>query len=242
MMSAPVNSYLEEPTYPAQDYCGAREDWKRQAEDWLRLNEFLGNPNFFPLTTKAFYVLGVIYQICQSVSLLLASEKRESTYIPAYGIFASGIELLGRCITGNSSAHKASNDLKAGFWWLAKASYQNVDGNYEIIETSTRKYTIADLVALRHFAAHGQATMSKPVKFDDELFSRIANPDKHLIADGLEHYWARVQDNEEICNRLAKANVIPFRDPPLLKTLELFSSNRAVGDIFKQEFDWCMEV
>jgi hypothetical protein len=178
-MPAPVNAFLEEPTYSAQEHRQAREEWERQAEEWRQLNELLGNPDFFPLTIKAFYVFGVIHQICQCITLLLASRERENiTSIPAYGVLASGIEVLGRCITGNSSAHRPENDLRAGLWWLATGSYQNVDGNHVLIET-TRRYSITDLVALRHFAAHGQAMMNRLVEFDREIFAQMGNPDNH---------------------------------------------------------------
>jgi len=238
-MPAPVNALLDEPTYPAQEHRQAREEWERQAEEWRQLNEGVGNRDFFPLTIKAFYVFGVIHQICQSVSVLLDSSKREYiTSIPAYGILASGIEVLGRCITGNPSAHKSENDLRAGLWWLATGSYQDVNGDRVLIET-TRQYSIKDLVALRHFAAHGQVMINRPVEFDHEILAQMGNPDDHLIASGLEQYWARVRDSEEICNRLARANIMPFRDKALLIILKLFSRRpyRSVTEIFS-EFNW----
>jgi hypothetical protein len=239
-MSAPVNAFLEEPTYPEQELRQAREEWKQQAEEWRQLNESVGgNPAFFPLTVKAFYVFGVIYQICRCVTSLLASREPESiTSIPAYGVLASGIEVLGRCIIGNPSA-RSEGDLKAGFWWLATDSYQNnVDGNHVLIET-TRRYSIAELVALRHFAAHGQVMMKRPVQFDRGILAQMGNPDHHLIATGLERYWARVLDSEEICNRLARANIMIFPDSPLFTILKLFSATpyRSVTEIFS-EFDW----
>ena len=238
-MSAPVNAFLDEPTYPAQEYSQATEEWQRQAEDWRQLNQFVGNPDFYPLTVKAFYVFGVIYHICKCVDLLLASRQREgATSIPAYGVLASGIELLGRCITGNPSAHNPENDLRAGLWWLATGSYENVDGNHILIET-TRQYSISDLVALRHFAAHGQATMNRLVEFDHEIFAQMGNPDHHLIAIGLERYWAGVSDSEEICNRLAKANIMAIRYDPLLSTLRNLSCrpSPSMSEIFSV-FDW----
>jgi len=238
-MPAPVNAFLKEPTYPEQEHRQARQEWECEAEQWRQLNKWLGNPDFFPLTIKALYVFGVIYQICQCVELLLASREHGNiTSIPAYGVLASGIELLGRCITGNPSTHRPGDDLGTGLWWLAEGSHeQNVDGNHVLIVTTAKQYSIADLVALRHFAAHGQATMNRFVEFDYEIFAQMGNPDNHLIATGLERYWGRVQDNEEICNRLARASIIPFRDNPLLTTLRLFSTPKSVTQIFSV-FDW----
>ena len=238
-MPAPVNAFLDEPTYPAQEHRQAREEWERQAEEWRQLSKLVANPDFSPLTIKALYVFGVIHQICQCVSVLLDWGERENiTCIAAYGILASGIEVLGRCITGNPSAHKPGNDLRAGLWWLATGSYQDVNGDRVLIET-TRQYSIKDLVALRHFAAHGQVMMNRLVEFDREILAQMGNPDNHLIATGLERYWARVLDSEEICNRLARANIMPFRDSPLLTILKLFSDtpHRSVTEIFSV-FDW----
>ena len=170
---------------------------------------------------------------------MLDSKKRDITFIPAYGVLASGIELLGRCVTGNPSAYKSEEDLKAGFWWLAKGSYQDVNGNHILIETTRQKYSITDLIALRHFAAHGQATMNRVVDFDYDIFAQIGNPGEHLIAIGLEKYWTTVKESEEICNRLARANIMPFRSAPLLETLKLFSAlpYQSVTEIFSK-FDW----
>jgi hypothetical protein len=68
------------------------------------------------LTIKAAYVIGIIYCICESVSILLSKpEKLKFTYIPAYGEFASGVELLGRCLRGNHKTYGNSKDLEAGF-------------------------------------------------------------------------------------------------------------------------------
>ena len=236
-MPAPTNALLEEPTYPAHDHRQAREEWDRQAEGWRQLNELVGNPAFNPLTIKAFYVLGVIYQVFRCVTLLVAPGERVSTTsIPAYGVLASGIEILGRCITGNSSATRPENDLRAGLWWLGTNSHENVNGNHILIRT-TRPYTITELVALRHFAAHGQATMNQLVEFDHGIFGAMTCTGNHLIANGLEHYWAGVRTSEEICNRLARANIMPFRDTPLVTALRRFSSGQSVTEVFS-EFDW----
>lgn len=236
-MSAPVNAKLEAPTYPEEENKQAVQQWKEQAERWQQLNVLVGgNPDFYPLTTKAFYVFGVIYQICECVSILLDSERRNITSIPAYGVLSSGIELLGRCVTGNLSTFKSEGDLRAGFWWLAKGSNLEPNGDYILIETTRQKYKITDLIALRNFAAHGQATMNHVVEFDNDIFTQIFKPEKHLIGIGLDKYWAEVRNNEETCNKLARANVVPIQNAPLLKTLRLFGATpyQSVYEIFSK--------
>ena len=43
-------------------------------------------------------------------------------------------------------------------------TYENVPDGIVLIETSKFMYAISNLVALRHFAAHGQATAKEVVK------------------------------------------------------------------------------
>jgi len=107
-MTAPVNVKLETPTVSIPG-------WDEEAKEWMSLNATVqGNPDFYPLTIKAAYIIGVIHDICESVTHLLAHRcARETTYIPAYGVFASGIELLGRCVRGNCEAVPTNSSLRA---------------------------------------------------------------------------------------------------------------------------------
>jgi len=115
-MTAPVNVKLNTPTVPIPN-------WNQEATDWMSLNTAAhGNPDFYPLTVKAAYVIGVVHDICESVSHLLTHPNaKTTTYIPAYGVFASGIELLGRCVNGNSTTYGSVADLKTGFKWLVSS-------------------------------------------------------------------------------------------------------------------------
>lgn len=96
MSNAPVNVKLQSPTIQIRN-------WPEEASNWVRLNhEIGGNPDFFPLTIKGAYIIGVIHDLCQSIDILLYdSENCIFTNMPAYGMLASGIDLLGRCIQGN---------------------------------------------------------------------------------------------------------------------------------------------
>lgn len=46
-----------------------------RAEWEILRNQAGGNPDFDPLEVKAFYVYGLIYDICQSVDCLLAQDN-----------------------------------------------------------------------------------------------------------------------------------------------------------------------
>jgi hypothetical protein len=94
-MVAPINVKLACPTISVKN-------WQQEAQEWMALNTSVkGNPDFYPLTVKFGYVVGVIHDICACVACLLRQGTqfaRQTSYIPAYGLFASGIDLLGRCV------------------------------------------------------------------------------------------------------------------------------------------------
>ena len=224
-MTAPVNVKLETPTV-------AIPDWNQEAAEWMSLNAAAhGNPAFYPLTVKAAYVIGVIHDICESVSYLLAYPNAEATtYIPAYGVFASGVELLGRCVNGNSKTSGCVADLKTGFKWLVSSDYRTVQDSSELITTARSAYTIEMLTALRHFAAHGQATSRVTAagsyqfgSIDHEILAKMPP----LMAAGLERYWNQLGADEDLCNRLARANIIALRNWPVLKSWLLFERDRS---------------
>ena len=75
------------------------------ASRWLRLRELAGAAEIFtPVEVKAYYVFGLVYDIGLSVDWLLkAHDAWPNTYFPALSVFASAIELLGRCLSGNAS-------------------------------------------------------------------------------------------------------------------------------------------
>lgn len=246
-MTAPINVLLEHPT-------NRIEGWSEEAQKWVALNrESNGNPGFYPLTIKGAYVIGVIHTICETVSILVKYPNGKFiTYLPAYGVFASAIELLGRCINGNSTTFKNTNDLETGFKWLAssffedyKNSYTNVPSSIVLVQTNQYKYTISNLVALRHFSAHGQAT-SREIGNGYYEFGyidfEILRQFPPLLAKGLEKYWVKLRSDEEVCNRLANANIIALRNSPISLSWSLFEKDsfgnyHSIEELFKR-FDW----
>jgi len=239
-MTAPINLKLQTPTVHIAG-------WKQEAEEWMGLNAAAqGNPDFYPLTVKGAYVIGVEHDICECVSHLLKHPRaKTTTYIPAYGVFASGVEVLGRCINGNATTRGNVADLKTGFKWLASSSYDTIPDTYILITTNGNSYTIEMLAALRHFAAHGQATANVTAagtyqfgNIDYEILGKMPA----LIADGLERYWNQLQRDENLCNKLAEANVIALRNWPVLRSWSLFEKDESgryhsITEIFNR-FDW----
>ncbi len=239
---APVNVKLRNPTEQV-------EDW--DAVEWQALNAWAGgHPGFYPLTIKAAYVVGIIHDLCESVSWLLSHPKvLETTYIPAYGVFASGVELLGRCIRGNSTTLDNANDLKMGFKWLADSATERGSDDFILIETSRQKCSINMLTALRHFAAHGQATSNKTDEgaygFGDLDYEILAKMPP-LVADGLERYWTELRRSNDLCNKLANANIHSLRSWPVKKSWILFEKDdtgvyHSIVEIFNR-FDWNIRV
>ena len=236
-MTAPINVRLENPTITVPD-------WQVQDQEWRDLNKAVnGNPDFYPLTIKFGYVFGVIHDICDSVACLLADRQfaKRTSYIPAYGLLASGVELLGRCVDGESNPRRST--LRAGLRWLADPRfphYEQAPENKVLIGTSQGDYTIEKLAHLRNFAAHGQATSAFQT-IDYQILGQL----RPLLRDGLEHYWARLIADDDPCNRLALANVVRLRGWPVLKTWVMLQGNEQIGhqsitdlfDRFKRPFE-----
>jgi hypothetical protein len=204
--------------------------------EWEQLRSGVANKEFTAVEIKAFYVIGLILEICASVDCLLkATSPSENDhplayrvfeaggrYLPAFGVFASGIELLGRCLTGNDTA-QVNENLRVGFYYLARPDaaprLNNIDANTEVVATS-RPYTVQDLIDLRNYAAHGQSTvgqrdaagrlvpMGSPPGIEKELFSHF--PRK--MGGAIGTYWTRLQHDEDHCRRLARARIDPYNN------------------------------
>lgn len=258
MSDPPVNVRFEIPTEPPPH-------WDEEAQRWRHLNATpllingqsrVGHPGFYPLTIKAAYVIGVIYDLCLTVSYLLQpSSMRDRFYIPAYGVFASGVDLLGRCLQGNNTHNAGPDrnnpDILAGFKWLKEPSYpayETVQRDEVLIETSRELYSLDMLMALRHFAAHGQATTNTRVYDFRDIDYEILGKMPPLLARGLDEYWnslgahsrERLEVNELLCNRLARASIAGFRNGPIYNSWILFQghgSGESITNIF-QRFNW----
>jgi len=237
MSPAPVNVCLYQPEVFI-------EGWDIQQSKWLKLNQDIGgNPDFYPLTIKAFYLFGVLLALFESVQYLLEDGKPpQITYLPAYSLFASGVDILGRCLRGNTKTWDSSKDIKAGFRWLANptlSEYADVPGSYTLVSTINGPYTISDLISLRHFTSHGQAATSGELPFLDYFILSEMPP---LIAGGLENYWSTLKNSAEACNLLAMANIFPYRNRPIFDTLwsisgDIYGNYPALGDLFGP-LDW----
>ncbi len=201
------------------------------SDQWLALARLAAaNPEFTAVEIKAFYVIGLIDDICQSVSwLLTAPNAWPDCYLPAFGVFASAVDLLGRCLTGNTTTEVQAN-LLVGLKYLPNPwgdppakTLSRVDASKTVVvRTNHNQYTISDLEALRHYSAHGQSTTRRGLPaFDIELL----DPFPVLMGAAIEAYWRGLQENGELCERLAVAELLPYsnRELPLRHTLEYFA-------------------
>jgi hypothetical protein len=222
MQDAPINVKLSAPIVPDSA-------WVSQEQVWLSLNQQVaGHPGFNALTIKAAYVIGIVHDICEVVDVLITSRlPLEVKYIPAYATFASGVEILGRCINGSGDLRSSGADLRAGFEWIVSSNPQPVAQLQPVVTTATATYSVDELVALRHFAAHGQATAkAAPQSIDFELLAEMPP----ILAAGLERYWTELNSNDIFCDRLAKANVIAFRQWPVFKVWSLLQGDATTGN------------
>jgi hypothetical protein len=229
-MSRATPISLADPQLPVQD-----------APLWSQLNDLAsGNRQFTPLEVKAFYVVGILAELCNSVEWLLKAEDAwPSKYLPAYVVFASAVDLAGRCLTGNSTARQRDN-LPVGFHYLASPApvppSTQVDRSTVVVSTNIRQYTIDDLIALRNFAAHGQATAPALPGLHNELLDPFPN----LMGRAMENYWSGLQTNRDLCQRLASARVGAYanRSQPLKETFRYFSlPSSTIGSLFSA-LDW----
>jgi hypothetical protein len=229
--------FLSGPTEPVESWNDLRDSWES-----LR-NDAGANREFSPLTIKAFYVFGVQLAIFRCVSYLLEAGKLPSTtYLPAYGLFASGIELLGRCLKGSEGTASSGADLTAGLQWLSHFDFHEfatVSTEHELVRTMNGPYSIRQLAALRNYAIHAQSAVINAPPPIDFLILQEMPP---LIASAMEEYWAQLQRDPAPCNALARANVAPIRNRPIFETLWEFSRAKsgqylAIGDIYGN-LDW----
>ncbi len=230
-MAAPINVKLPRPTSPDAV-------WLAAEPVWIQLNqESHGNPDFYPLTIKFAYVFGVIHGLSQCVYRLLRSLRSDISLFPAYGVFASGVELLGRCLNGSDGVGSAGRDLTAGFNWLVEPIIDDDSSHRVVIQTRAQAYDVGALVRLRHFTSHGQATLVGPQPtFDDALLK----PMPERMGTGLENYWWRLNNDDDFCERLGKADILQVRSWPILQSWISFQGDGrgdSITGIFSR-FDW----
>lgn len=257
-MNAPVSLALGKPTELVSNWPQQEVEWAKANHDigeYFREQTLIGNPCFSALTIKAGYVMGVIHDICTTVEYLINFGPVITTYLPAYGVFSAAVDILGRCVKGECRHDK--DGLKAGFFWLKAVelrvdcrwvrSWDKIRGDEVLIETGkgTRKYSTNDLETCRHFAVHGQATSKEAGNYtfqdvDYEVLERLLPK----LRDGLEVYWNELQCDENLCNRLACANVLPLRPWPIAKIWKLFQGRDGQGDSITNiwnQFNWTVK-
>src|ERR1700690_1205882 len=216
-------------------------DWIDQSPKWLRIARgVISQDSYDPLSIKALYVTGLTLELCKAVNILLAADNTTTnTFYPAYAIFASAIELLGRCLTGNATSGSTTNDLTNGFKWLAKPSLESspeITAEYILVKTPNFSYRIKDLVALRHFTAHGQANINlEPGDVDFHFpdpfalhfeFDPLPLGELHpKFASAIEEYLLQLVSSETLSTNLATASIVPLLSQRILQAVLLLISN-----------------
>jgi hypothetical protein len=238
-----INVKLKEPTAKVPN-------WTKEADLWKQVRkEAGGSSRIYPLTVKAGYVIGAIYDICQSVSHLLQHpEAKASTYLPAYQTFYSAVELLGRCIRGNTDLWGNVADLQTGFKRLANSQQVGLHDDTVVVKTRRQKYTVDMLTALGHYAGLGAVKAKRTAKgmchggrIDPDVLEKMPP----LLGEGLSRYWKKLQNSERMCNKLAQARVIGLKDWPVLSTWLLRDGHDGASvpsliETFGQ-FDWSLQ-
>lgn len=225
---------MDNPTQLPHAVPFAKEDVAMDHEDaWRELNTKTGNiVGWPPITLKALYILGIIDDFCEAANTLLYTPKAWPTfYLPAYGLVASGIELLGRSVHGEpADSGTVNTNFRHGFRYIQEATPRPDLGPDDVIVTNRHTYTISELIALRHFTLHGQATF----RTDPDLNIELLDSFPTLIAAALEKYWNALQVDVELCEKLGRANVVPFaiRLDPIVKMLRFFQAGHTVTAVF----------
>lgn len=219
-------------------------EWDEEASAWDQLAKgVLIEGSTDPLTVKALYVTGLVIHSCLSVNILLAPTNLISTtYYAAYSVFASAVELIGRCIRGNRTARETGRDLAAGFKWVAQpiaSEYAQVPDDFCLLRTSNYPYSISDLVALRHFSAHGQAINPSKIRDFDYLVLAAVQPP---FAAGIQAYLEQLASLAQMAANLARSSIAPFRNRPVFDAVWPFPADghafpASVGDAIRR-MDW----
>lgn len=240
-------------------------EWRAEVPCWevLYSDAHMSTP-VNPLTVKARYVTGIVLAHCRSVEILLGERHLISTtYVPALGVFASAVDLLGRCINGDSNPSGNNNEnLWTGFKWLHTpdpASYQSVSKTDILVTTSNGPHTIEELFYLRHYSVHGQAINkaahtygadpNRPVPVNRHADCPIQDLDYLILGElplvmgtALEAYLSELKTNNVLAAKLAKAGVLALLGRPVFDSAWDFPADtdlypRAIGDGIRS-MDW----
>ncbi len=213
------------------------------AAQWEQLNKLAGgHPDFTAVEIKSFYVFGLIEDICKSVEWLLQPEAWPDRYLPAFSVFASGIDLLGRCLTGNQTTNVNEN-LRVGFSYIANPtpfppskSAPSTVMSAPVVTTPYQSYNVSHLIDLRNYATHGQATSTTGLpSIDNELLAQFPS----LMGTTMETYWHGLINHKEFCVRLGIAEIGLYRHrvEPLYDTLRYYGAGGNPEDMFNK-LDW----
>jgi len=206
------------------------------------------------LDIKVLYVIGLLSDICDAVTCLLKQNSYQQYYLPAFGVFSSGVELLGRCLTGWVEDTQGTT-LQMGFYYLAKPSndairktnleeIENtvvVTSNQPVGKNNSGQYTVRHLICLRNYSDHGQAIAKRTQDYISDLGYGYDLMDTlpHKLSDAIKVYLFGLKSDDAICRKLAQAKITPFctRYGPLRKVLG--KNPQELHKLFADR-DWCV--
>jgi len=171
----------------------------------------LAEPEVTPFSAKALYIIGVIRHSIEASGWLLKHRRitgkwRGAFYVSAYLQTAAAVELLGRCVLGDSEiVYGSGKRLCHGFKEIARLP--DADRNNVVLTAGRTAYTIGQCETLRNFAAHGAGVAHDNVSFDGDLICGVTK----LLAQGAERYWSSlgVPTARAVRAALADAAVAP---------------------------------
>jgi len=146
-------------------------------------------------------------------------------FYPAFAVFASAIESLGGCLTGNSSPRNTGNDLATGFRWLHRPNpvdFEDVAEGQVMVRTQNYACTLSDLIALRDSAAHALAVNLSEIRSFDYL---VLGSFPVLLSRGIAEYLNALTTSELLASNLARASIAPLRNNPIFDIIWQFLSD-----------------
>jgi hypothetical protein len=186
-----------------------------------------------PLEAKALHVIGTLVEIFNTVSYLLycGSDGRPyaNYYRYAYLVACTGIELLGRCRTGEGDIRAST--LESG---LKLVGLETVNVNiFKNGQPSVYTYDITKLSALRNLIAHGQAVASAKGQSQDVfLHVELLDSFPRKLAQAYDEYYDHLftSPSPEWRKKLAAAKV----DPVLYTEQSGNVYVKAIGTTYKE--------
>ena len=188
------------PAPPWRDDKDDKEDyeiWVKAAKD-CRLDN--------PFEAKCLYVFGTIRHLMYAANKLYPKSEKDADHsLPACIIGFNVIELLGRCLRGDTE-HRDKHDkrIKCGLRYIAELEPDSTKNLY-ISETTSYDVPSKILVKIRNFTAHGLYGSDTSITIDRLLIAWLFG----AIGDAIQRYYDELEKGEN-CEGMLQATVQPL--------------------------------